>query len=30
MIQIEMSHPDEIKQLMDAAAYETFLNENED
>ena len=29
MIQIEMSKPEETKQLMDAAAYETFLSENE-
>jgi glycine cleavage system H protein len=27
MIQIEMSKPEETKQLMDAAAYETFLAE---
>jgi glycine cleavage system H protein len=30
MIQIEMTSPDEIKQLMDATAYETFLKEHED
>ena len=30
MIQIEASNPEEIKKLMDAAAYETFLKENED
>jgi len=30
MIQVEMSSPDEAKKLMDAAAYETFLQENED
>ena len=30
MIQIEMSSPDEIKKLMDAAAYESFLKEHED
>jgi len=30
MIQIEMTSPDEIKQLMDAAAYESFLKEHED
>jgi glycine cleavage system H protein len=30
MIQLEASNPEEIKQLMDAAAYETFLKENED
>ena len=30
MIQIEMSNPDEIKQLMDAAAYEGFLQEHEE
>jgi glycine cleavage system H protein len=30
MIQIEASQPEEMKKLMDAAAYETFLKENED
>jgi glycine cleavage system H protein len=30
MIQVEMSSPDEAKKLMDSAAYETFLQENED
>jgi glycine cleavage system H protein len=30
MIQIELSKPDELKQLMDSAAYETFLKEHED
>jgi len=30
MIQIEMSSPDEITRLMDAAAYESFLKEHED
>ena len=30
MIQIEMTGPDEIKKLMDAAAYESFLKEHED
>ncbi len=30
MIQIEASSPDELKKLMDAPAYETFLKENED
>jgi len=30
MIQIEPSNPDELKKLMDAAAYETFLKEHED
>ncbi len=30
MIQIEVSKPEEMKKLMDAAAYETFLQENED
>jgi glycine cleavage system H protein len=30
MIQIEAAKPEELKQLMDPAAYETFLRENED
>jgi glycine cleavage system H protein len=30
MIQLEASNPDEIKKLMDAKAYETFLKETED
>ncbi len=30
MIQVEASNPDELKQLMDVAAYETFLKEHED
>jgi glycine cleavage system H protein len=30
MIQIEMTGPDEIKKLMDAVAYESFLKEHED
>jgi glycine cleavage system H protein len=30
MIQIEVSNPEDLKKLMDAAAYETFLKENED
>lgn len=30
MIQIEASNPAELEKLMDAAAYETFLKENED
>lgn len=30
MIQIEVASPDELKKLMDATAYETFLQENED
>lgn len=30
MIQVEVSNPDELKKLMDAAAYETFLKEHED
>ncbi len=30
MIQIEMTSPEEIKKLMDAAAYESFLQEHED
>jgi glycine cleavage system H protein len=30
MLQIEASNLDEIKKLMDAPAYETFLKENED
>ena len=30
MLQIEMTSPDEIKKLMDAPTYETFLQEHED
>ncbi len=30
MIQVELSSPDEISRLMDAAAYESFLKEHED
>ena len=30
MIQIEVASPEEIKKLMDAAAYEIFLKEHED
>ena len=30
MIQIEVASPEEIKKLMDAPTYETFLKENED
>ena len=30
MVQIEVSSPEELKKLMDPAAYETFLKENED
>jgi glycine cleavage system H protein len=30
MLQIEMTSPDEIKKLMDAPTYETFLEEHED
>ena len=30
MIQIEATSPEEIKKLMDASAYETFLKEHED
>jgi glycine cleavage system H protein len=30
MIQLEVSSPDELKKLMDTAAYETFLKEHED
>jgi glycine cleavage system H protein len=30
MMQIEASKPEELKQLMDAAAYETLLKETED
>jgi len=30
MIQIEVASPGELKKLMDATAYETFLKENED
>jgi glycine cleavage system H protein len=30
MIQIEASNPDELKKLMDAATYESFLKEHED
>ena len=30
MIQIEVANPEELKKLMDPAAYETFLKENED
>jgi glycine cleavage system H protein len=30
MIQIEIASPEEIKKLMDAAAYEIFLKEHED
>jgi glycine cleavage system H protein len=30
MIQIEVSNPEELKNLMDGAAYEAFLKENED
>ena len=30
MIQIEVSSQDDVKKLMDAAAYEVFLKENED
>lgn len=30
MIQVEVTRPEELKQLMDAAAYETFLKDHED
>ncbi len=30
MIQIDMTSPNEIQQLMDAASYESFLQEHED
>jgi glycine cleavage system H protein len=30
MIQLEMTNPEEVKKLMDSAAYEEFLKENED
>jgi glycine cleavage system H protein len=30
MIQLEVSNPDELKQLMDSASYETFLKDHED
>jgi glycine cleavage system H protein len=30
MIQLELASPDEVKKLMDAAAYQTFLQEQEE